>query len=412
MRSQFPHRLYSQRLFCRRCQKVTEHGIFAREAYSTFGGMDPHIPLLCSCDACGTIFVAFSNEFVFCNREFVNTDYAKIYGYNRIVAGNWIYFKGSPKPGVVKSIFQSPDKQIIVVNYDGGPDQRIERPKIDIEYEESPEGYRLLPIQSAQTLLGDCIYHAIRDQFGIAVGLVNDGEKDKLVVLLKDKTLVFITLPPLSQNLPNDKLCSIVQNKLAQVFPEHCTRVSVEAGQGIVYLNGLVKNLSIQRAIVKCVNAIPKVRGCVDFTRVETSSFTTDAVIEKTVYEQIESSVTRLFDYKVNVSDGKVQIEASCYENERPKDLENRVAEIPGVRDLICLVSEIYEPINVELCKKVESEISASTFLRGANIRVSCNNRRFLLEGSVQSILQKELAFATVLKNVKTTSIENRLRIV
>ena len=406
MRSQFPHRLYSQRLFCRRCQKVTEHGIFAREAYSTFGGMDPHIPLLCSCDACGTIFVAFSNEFVFCNREFVNTDYAKIYGYNRIVAGNWIYFKGSPKPGVVKSIFQSPDKQIIVVNYDGGPDQRIERPKIDIEYEESPEGYRLLPIQSAQTLLGDCIYHAIRDQFGIAVGLVNDGEKDKLVVLLKDKTLVFITLPPLSQNLPNDKLCSIVQNKLAQVFPEHCTRVSVEAG------HGLVKNLSIQRAIVKCVNAIPKVRGCVDFTRVETSSFTTDAVIEKTVYEQIESSVTRLFDYKVNVSDGKVQIEASCYENERPKDLENRLAEIPGVRDLICLVSEIYEPINVELCKKVESEISASTFLRGANIRVSCNNRRFLLEGSVQSILQKELAFATVLKNVKTTSIENRLRIV
>lgn len=391
---------------------MTEHGIFAREAYSTFGGMDPHIPLLCSCDACGTIFVAFSNEFVFCNREFVNTDYAKIYGYNRIVAGNWIYLKGSPKPGVVKSIFQSPDKQIIVVNYDGGPDQRIERPKIDIEYEESPEGYRLLPIQSAQTLLGDCIYHAIRDQFGIAVGLVNDGEKDKLVVLLKDKTLVFITLPPLSQNLPNDKLCSIVQNKLAQVFPEHCTRVSVEAGQGIVYLNGLVKNLSIQRAIVKCVNAIPKVRGCVDFTRVETSSFTTDAVIEKTVYEQIESSVTHLFDYKVNVSDGKVQIEASCYENERPKDLENRLAEIPGVRDLICLVSEIYEPINVELCKKVESEISASTFLRGANIRVSCNNRRFLLEGSVQSILQKELAFATVLKNVKTTSIENRLRIV
>ena len=328
------------------------------------------------------------------------------------MAGNWIYLKGSPKPGVVKSIFQSPDKQIIVVNYDGGPDQRIERPKIDIEYEESPEGYRLLPIQSAQTLLGDCIYHAIRDQFGIAVGLVNDGENDKLVVLLKDKTLVFITLPPLSQNLPNDKLCSIVQNKLAQVFPEHCTRVSVEAGQGIVYLNGLVKNLSIQRAIVKCVNAIPKVRGCVDFTRVETSSFTTDAVIEKTVYEQIESSVTRLFDYKVNVSDGKVQIEASCYENERPKDLENRLAEIPGVRDLICLVSEIYEPINVELCKKVESEISASTFLRGANIRVSCNNRRFLLEGSVQSILQKELAFATVLKNVKTTSIENRLRIV
>lgn len=412
MRSQFPHRLYTQRLFCRRCQKVTEHGIFAREAYSTFGGMDPHIPLLCCCDACGTIFVAFSNEFIFCNREFVNQDYAKIYGYNRIVAGNWIYFKGAPKPGIVKSIFQSPDKQIIVVNYDGGPDQRIERPKLDIEEEESPEGYRLLPVQSAQTLLGDCIYHAIRNQFGVAVGLVNDGEKDKLVVLLKDRTLVFITLPPLSQNLPNDKLCAIVQGKLAQVFPDHHSKVTVEVGQGIVYLNGLVENLSIQRAMERCINALPKVRGCVDFTRVLVPPFMTDSRIKETVFEQIEAPGMRLFDCKVEVQDGKVQLEASCYENERPKDLENRLAEIPGVRDLICLVSEVYDPINVELCKKVEAEISVSTFLRGANIRVSCNNRRFLLEGSVQSILQKELAFATVLKSVKTTSIENRLRIV
>ena len=358
------------------------------------------------------MFVAFSNEFVFCNREFVNQDYAKIYGYNRIVAGNWIYFKGTPKPGVVKSVFQSPDKQIIVVNYDGGPDQRIERPKLDIEDEESPEGYRLLPIQSAQTLLGDCIYHAIRNQFGVAVGLVNDGEKDKLVVLLKDRTLVFITLPPLAQNLPNDKLCAIVQGKLAQVFPDHYSKVTVEVGQGIVYLNGLVENLSIQRAMERCINALPKVRGCVDFTRVLVSPFVTDSQIKETVYEQIEAPGMRLFDCKLDVQDGKVQLEASCYENERPKDLENRLAEIPGVRDLICLVTEIYEPMNVELCKKIEAEISASTFLRGANIRVSCNNRRFLLEGSVQSILQKELAFATVLKNVKTTSIENRLRIV
>ena len=412
MRSQFPHRLYTQKLFCRRCQKVTEHGIFAREAYSTFGGMEPHIPLLCCCDSCGTMFVAFSNEFVFCDREYINRDYAKIYGYNRIAAGNWIYFKGAPKPGIVKSIFQSPDKQIIVVNYDGGPDQKIEKPKVVIDYEEAPEGYRLLPTQSAQTLLGDYVYHALRDQFGIAVGFVNDGEKDKLVVKLKDKTLVFITLPPLSQNLPNDKLCAIVQGKLAQVFPDQCSKVTIEVAQGIVYLDGLVDNLSIQRAMEKCVNALPKVRGCVDFTRVLVSPFVTDEQIEKAVYEQIESPGIRLFDCKLNVVEGKVQLEASCYENERPKDLENRLAEIPGVRDLICLVTEVYEPVNVDVCQKMESELASSAFLRGTNIRVSCNNRRFLLEGSVQSILQKELAFATVLKSLKTTSIENRLRIV
>lgn len=412
MRSQFPHRLYTQGLFCRRCQKVTEHGLYAREAYSTFGGMEPHVPLLCCCDSCGTMFVAFSNEFVFCDHEYVNQDYTKIYGYNRIKAGNWVYLKGAPKPGLVKSVFQTPDKVILVVTYDGGPYQNIEMPRVSLEHEESPEGYRLLPVQSAQTLLGDYIYHAIRDQFGMAVGMVNDGEKDKLVVLLNDKTLVFITLPPLAQNLPNDKLCAAVQSKLSQVFPEHCDKISIEVGQGIVYLNGLVKNLSIQRAIVKCINAIPKVRGCVDFTRVLVSPFTTDEQIEKDVLVQLELPGTRLFDYNVSVQDGKVQIEAHCFENERPKDLENRLSEIPGVRDLICLVTEVSDPMNVDVCQKVETELSSSAFLRGANIRVSCNNRKYLLEGHVQSLLQKELALATLLKNVKTTSIENRLRIV
>ena len=106
--------------------------------------------------------------------------------------------------------FQGPQKEIVVVNYDGGPDQKFELPKIVVNREDAPGGYRLLPVQSANTLLGDHIYHAIRNKFGTAVGLVNDGEKDKLVVLLEDGMLVFITLPPLAQNLPNEKLCAIV----------------------------------------------------------------------------------------------------------------------------------------------------------------------------------------------------------
>lgn len=410
MRSQFPYRLYSQRLFCRRCQKVTEHGIYAHEPYSTFGGMDPHIPLLCCCDACSTMFVAFSHEFVFCRRDCVNQDYTKIYGFNRIVAGNWIYFKGAPKPGVVKSIFQGPEKEVIVVNYDGASEQKMELPKTNVDVEEAPGGYRLLPAQSAQTLLGDFIYHAIRDQFGIAVGIVNDGEKDKLAVLLKDNTLVFITLPPLVQNLPNDKLCAVVQGKLAQVFPEDVDKISVEVGQGIVYLKGLVKNLSIQRAIEGCVNALPKVRGCVDFTKIQVSPFMTDTEIAKAVYEVLETPGTSLFDYQVDVSGGKVQVQASCYENERPKDIENRLAEIPGVRDLVCLVTELLDPMNVDICKKVEAELATNALLQGSFIRVSCNNRKFLLEGHVQSTFQKQLALFTLLKKVKTTAVENRLR--
>ena len=372
--------------------------------------MDPHIPLLCSCDKCQTIFVAFSHEFVFCRRDCVNRDYAKIYGYNRITPGNWIYFKGTPKPGIVKSIFQGPDKEIVVVNYDGGPDQKFELPKVEIDEEESPDGYRLLPAQSAFTLLGDFVYHAIRNQFGMAVGLVNDGEKDKLVVLLKDNTLVFITLPPLVQNLPNDKLCAVVKDKLSQVFPEHCERILIEAGQGIVFLKGFVKNYSVQQGMSTCVSALPHVRGCVNFTKIQVSPLITDTEIENSVYELLESPGMHLFDYKVHVAGGKVQVEATCCEGERPKDIEMRLGEIPGVRDLVCLITELSDPMNVALCKEIETELSMNSLLHGAVIRVSCNNKKFLLEGRVQSTIQKQLALFTLLKKAKTTAVENRLR--
>ena len=113
----------------------------------------------------------------------------------------------------MKSYFQTSEKEIIVLSYDGGPDQKVECPNVVINQEESPDGYRLLPAQSAQTLIGDHVYHAIRNAFGVAVGLVNDGEKDLLAVLLDDGTILFLALPVTSQNLPNSKLAEMLESQ-------------------------------------------------------------------------------------------------------------------------------------------------------------------------------------------------------
>lgn len=414
MRSQFPHRLYTQRLFCRCCKKVTEHGVYAREAYSTYGGMDPRIPLLCSCDACRTLFVAFSNEFDFCRREFVNQDYAKIYGRNRIVPGNWVYFKDSPKPALVKSVFKSPDKVVLVVHYDSGSEQKVEMPRVVIENEEAPGGYRLLPAQCGETLIGDPVYHAIRDQFGVAVGLVNDGEKDKLVVLLKDNTLVFITRPPLAQNLPNDKLQATVNTKIQQLFPEESRQMSFEVGQGIVYLKGSVRNLSLKRSMEACVNGIPKVRGCVNFMRIQAEPYVTDTQIEKGAYVLLENPIHHLFDYNVQVRGGKVQVTACCREEFYSKEIENRIAEIPGVIDLTCSISIIPEESSeiTRMCRELETDLAMNSRFKGTVIRVSYANKKYLLEGHVFSPIQKHGASLVAMAKIKTTLVENRLRLV
>ena len=300
------------------------------------------------------------------------------------------------------------------MNYDGGPDKKIELERVHEIDEKSPEGYRLLPAQSAQTLLGDHVFHAIRNQFGVAVGLVTDGSKDKLAVLLEDASVLFITLPENAQNIPNDRLSEIVQNRLRQLFPDDMRRVSVTVGQGIVYLDGLVRSFQVKRTLQACINSMPRIRGCVDFTKIIPEPGITDAHIENRVYTLLESFGRNVFNYSVNVSQGKVRVSLFCFESTRPKDLENRIAEIPGVQDLAFSMVAVPESNlqNSDICEDMERAYSLNPRFQGAKIKVSYVDDHYLLEGRVHSSIQKQFAFVNAMKKAFSTSVENRLRVV
>jgi len=412
MRSQFPHRLYTQRLFCRRCRRVTRHGLFAKEPYSTYGGMTPHIPLLCSCDECGTTFVAFSQEFAI-GVGGKGSDYTKIYGKNRIVPGNWLYFKNSVKPGIVKSHFQTEDKEVFLISYDGGAPEKVECPKIPILNEDSPEGYRLVPAQTAQVLIGDSVCHAIRDQFGLAVGLVSDGGKDKLAILLDDNSLLFITIPQSKQNVPNAMLTEYVRQKLAQLFPDDFRRVQVTVGQGIVYLDGIVRSLAVKRALCACVNNMPRVRGCVDFMRVQMETYISDERLEGSIWRLLDTPAFKIFDYTAEVKESRATVTLSCFDFNFPKDLENRIADLPGLQDLSLTINPIPEknPDIQVTCRVIEGELAQNSRLAGSIIRLTYFNNKYVMEGRVSNAFQKQWALINAVKMVRTASIENRLRV-
>lgn len=412
MRSLFPHRLHSQQLFCRRCRRVTLHGLWAKESYSTYGGLDPHIPLLCICDDCATTFMAFSHEFAIGRHE-ENSDYTKVYGFNRIIPGNWVYFKGTPKPGKVTSYFQSNDKEVIMVSYDGGPAKKIECDFHPVQDEVAPEGYRLIPAQTANVLMGDHVYHAIRDMFGTAVGLVSDAGKDKLAILLDNQSLLFITIPMAMQNLQNDKLTEFVRNKLTQLFLEDSRCITITVGQGVVYLDGLVKSLAIKRSICACVNSIPRVRGCVDFMRVRMDTYISDEHLENSILRLLETPGFQVFDYSVKVENSKARVNLACVEEFYPRELENRIANLAGLQDMAFSMRSIPESNleNRSLCKEAEHSLAVSPRLADCVIRVFFCDGRYLLEGRVSNAFQRQWAMINTLKVVKTSSIENRLRI-
>jgi hypothetical protein len=67
---------------------------------------------------------------------------------------------------------------------------------------------------------------------------------------------------------------------------------------------------------------------------------------------------------------------------------------------------------NTKVCKELEYELSVNSRLADSLIRVNYVDEKYLLEGKVHSLIQKQLAMFCVARRVLSTSIENRLRIV
>lgn len=412
MRQYFPYRLYSQQLYCRQCQQAVRHDVCAMEEYTTYGGMERGIPLLCVCTHCGTYHVAFSQEFAFCHKDDPQSEYAKVYGHNRIFPGDWLYFDGATRPCIVKSFFQSRDKEVVV--YKNGPaDVKFEGPKIPIDHEVSPNGYRLLPAQCVNTLLGDHVYHVIRKQFGIAIGVVKDETKDKLVVKMDDGLIVFMSYPRYAENPPNDEVVAVVRKQLDSLSDGLSEDVSVEAGQGIVYLRGFVNSLATKRAVQTSVGSIAGLRGCVNMVRVRKNSKVSDEDLERQIWDVLDDIAHPIFKYSVKVKSGAAKV-TFYYEDEvYPDELKSRIECIPGIVSLNMHGTAILKKNlgKKDLCQKIMDKLASYHFLKNSFVHVTYVGKRFLVEGRVANIVQREFALLAVAGFARSVAVGNRLRI-
>ena len=118
-----------------------------------------------------------------------------------------------------------------------------------------------MPAQSGETLIGDYVYHVIRDAFGKAIGLVHDGETDKLAIQLEDSTILFLTLSPAYQSLPNKRLEETIKYKLKDLPSKITENIVFKAKSGILYLSGTVESLAERRQVLD-FSPRRRTRGC------------------------------------------------------------------------------------------------------------------------------------------------------
>lgn len=413
----FPFRITEEHLFCRQCRQLRLHGIYAKEAYSIRGGISPKIPLLCICDYCNTTHIAFSQEFAFANRDDDNQNYSKILGKNRLAIGNWIYIKGEPRPGTIKSWItdQQQNKQISI-DYGNGVTKKYQLKNQDIPFTETAiKGYRLLPYQSGETLIGDHIYHIHRDKFGKAVGIVHDGDTDKLVIHFEDNVILFLTLPEPYQSLPNRRLEETAKYKLKDIPENISSNIQIKAKNGVLYLSGKLESLLERRTVLDKLNSITAMRGIYSKLLIYPNEYINDKTLEDKIHRIFEdSNHPELVYYTIEVQKGKAQIYIGYYSEKAIHYFENKIENLPGIIELSLFPECVSMPNEVEhkriqdiesVIKKYEDE-QTKIFIRRTNDKI-------IISGRAPSIFQKKkIQFNVInLNSIHLLPIVNNLRI-
>lgn len=412
MKQSFLSPITSKKLFCRRCQVVSDHKLMAQDAYSISGGMQPHIPLLCSCKICGTYFIAYSQEFnFFCDSH--KSEYTKILGHNRIQPGNWLYIKNKERPGKVKSVFKFPKEELITISYQNNYEEQIKHPISNNIKEVSSNGYKLFPAQTGQALIGDHIYHTRRELFGEVVGKVLEAEKEKLAVLLENKTLLFITLPEKYQAPPKNQLLDFISHKISKAFAPYHQQLNIQVSQGIVCIRGSMPSLALKNKLKLFIKNIPSLKGCINLVEVQPLKPISDTIIKARVLTILEDLSIPISNYEVSVQNAVVQIKC-CYHNcSTPTDLEQRIEQIEGIKELNLILD--FMPVQPLFQEKwfqnAEKALHKNPKLEGSKIRISYHGKKILLEGNVHSLFQKSRAYIATMLSTKKISIENKLRI-
>jgi len=415
MRESYRCLLRTEPLFCKGCATVLPHRVLSRTPITGREVLAPRTAVLCECTHCRGVQMLAAQEFAswapICPDSF-----CKVLGRGHLLAGDWVYVPGRPRPGRVKAVFRAQGQERIVITYEDGTEERVARTLHSAEVIPTGDsklvGYRLLPFQVAQTRIGDSIYHVHRESFGTAVGF-QFGRESKLVIQLESGVLLFIALPPELQIADNVGLTAFVREQLHTSCPNLPSSLEINAAQGMAYLMGSVPDLATLHLVINQCHTMPGLRAVVDAVLVEPREPQTDAALENRVHELLASKSIPLIRGVVHCENGYLTIRGYYRKPGIPSELRGLLEREPlrGL-DLDLSYRPTEDPADKIRSQAVNQALRKHTRLQGARIRANALDGVVFLEGVVSSTLQKNQATLAAMIAGRNLKVENHLRVV
>ncbi len=413
MRDRFRHLLREEPLFCKRCGTVTSHAIHAQKAFPLREAAPPHEPLFCVCATCQSAQMLASQELA--STASPDSAFCKILGRGQLLAGEWVYVPGRPRPGHVKAIFRAPGLEHISISYDDGTEEKVSRQVGDGTRNDNDkfENYRLMPFQAGIARMGDRFFHVHREAFGKVVGL-QFGSQSKLVLQLENEVLLLVTLPPAQQLAPNQETTRALQAHCQLLLEGDLPGgVKVDVAQGMAYMSGTVRDLATRDRILSTCQSFPGLRAVVDLVHVRPDIEVADERLEERIHVLLASKGLPIIRGNIQCKEGVLGISGYYRHESLPSELRTLLGQEP-LRELeLDLVHRPAEdPTDKSRSQTVNQALRKYSRGNGSHVRATVLDGVVYLEGYVHSNLQKNQAMLTAVLAVRNLRIENRLRVV
>ncbi len=189
--------------------------------------------------------------------------------------------------------------------------------------------------------------------------------------------------------------------------------VNILAHEGIVTLSGEVQNYNDKLSAERIVKSIDGVKVIIEHltVKIDPSFKSTDEEIAKNVLQYLKLSWVPSDRIKVKVEEGHVTLEGQVTYNFQKEDAKKSVGGVKGVLTLtnnLELIPETKDYLEKRIIEHALLRYSATV---GQNIRVRVEENNIHLNGTVESLYQKEQAEKIVWNAPGVLAVFNELLI-
>lgn len=207
-----------------------------------------------------------------------------------------------------------------------------------------------------------------------------------------------VGIPPLAtaqEKLTDTKISNAVSDELMEDSAVPGDRIDVEVTDGVVSLEGAVRNLLPKERAEKLAGMIRGVRAVVNEIEVEAPLLTDTEIEENVVFSLGTDPATEAWEVEVEVFDGTVTLDGMV-DSWQEKQLAAKVAKsVRGVKGVENEIAVDYETdrANKEIRKEIEAALRWDAYIDDALIDVAVKDGKVTLSGVVGSLAEKERAF-------------------